>query len=480
MKWGWPLLLVLCLAACGRFQINIEVSPKPTLTLSPQATFTAERIPASPLPPTPSQTPAATPTPVPATPTRTPAPADTASPAPSLMPTLAPLPVNSDDPAFPALPPLEAGQVITLTTIQMMDETMGWGLEIGGHILRTRDGGLTWKSVTPPRGRYQPGGLFALDGEIAWASPYNLDATCTWTPAGCPEELPPVRTAFVWRTDDGGSTWRPSHPFSLGDRDGDTRSVLFYNPVALHFLDAQTGWLLVTVNHLMNQDFYRLYQTVDGGDTWNRLADNQFGPPFCTVYGLGFRDALTGWIGGSCVGLGLADEAHWGVYQTADGGQSWNWATLPPPANLPGGFSQYVYECGVETIDLIPPAAVGVEMACALRDKTSGYSAYRFYYLSPDGGSNWRDWQMTGAVDFLNHDSGWRQSANAVGGYDLEHSQDGGQTWALVKTVYWQGQLDFVSEQVGWAIARLGEATALLKTSDGGQSWAEIKPVAGP
>jgi len=119
-------------------------------------------------------------------------------------------------------------------------------------------------------------------------------------------------------------------------------------------------------------------------------------------------------------------------------------------------------------------------MDCALYDKASGHTPYRFYYLSVDGGQIWRSWRMTGAVDFVNIDLGWRLATDPVAGYELEQSRDGGLTWTVVKRVAWEGQLDFVSQQAGWVLARLDDASALLRTADGGVTWTEIKPQAAP
>jgi photosystem II stability/assembly factor-like uncharacterized protein len=108
------------------------------------------------------------------------------------------------------------------------------------------------------------------------------------------------------------------------------------------------------------------------------------------------------------------------------------------------------------------------------------YPRFSFYQFSPDNGQTWISWQMTGKVFFINPQVGWRLNKNGAGGFDLEQTRDGGQSWTKIKSVLWNGQLDFVSQDVGWAIARLEDATALLKTTDGGKTWAEIKPVVGP
>lgn len=430
MKKLFPLLLVFFLSACGDFQINIRIDNP----LPPSTTPTAA--PASALPAAPSATasPPATVTPQPSTPTVAAAPTS----APMLVtPTVA-------WPDLPTLPALAAGQPISLTHLAMMDETSGWAVEAGGRLVHTGDGGVTWQDITPPQGQYHAGGFFALDDVVAWATP---DQDCG--PTDCAGQL---TSAIVWRTIDGGRTWQAGQPFSLADADGFTAIIAYNDPVALQFLDAHNGWLLVTVNDQMFQSHYRLYRTADGGVAWERLLDRSNGPLFCSLFGLGFVDQQNGWLGSNCVGLGVQDEL-WDVYQTQDGGRAWSEARLLPPADLPAGFDQYPSECGASQAAIIPPGAVGLQMDCALYDKSSGYTPYHFYYLTADGGQTWRAWRMTGAVDFLNLDLGWRLTANATGGYDLEHSRDRGLTWAAIKTVAWDGQLDFVDERTGWAIA---------------------------
>jgi hypothetical protein len=50
--------------------------------------------------------------------------------------------------------------------------------------------------------------------------------------------------------------------------------------------------------------------------------------------------------------------------------------------------------------------------------------------------------------------------------------------------VHWDGQFSFVSDSLGWAVARAagntGTLIALVQTRDGAQSWVEIHPVIAP
>src|SRR5574342_147319 len=60
-------------------------------------------------------------------------------------------------PSGKPLPRLAAGEALTMTTINMLDETAGWGIGHGtsdphDHVLRPSDGGSTWQDVSPPAG----------------------------------------------------------------------------------------------------------------------------------------------------------------------------------------------------------------------------------------------------------------------------------------------------------------------------------------
>jgi photosystem II stability/assembly factor-like uncharacterized protein len=59
----------------------------------------------------------------------------------------------------------------------------------------------------------------------------------------------------------------------------------------------------------------------------------------------------------------------------------------------------------------------------------------------------------------------------------LERTQDGGATWETVRRVTWEdARFSFISDQIGWAVASIGDESALVRTVDGGQGWVEIKP----
>ena len=146
--------------------------------------------------------------------------------APSLatnVPTLTPSPVIVQASATP-LPPTatatlaptatstpnpNAGKPVTIKTIKMVDARNGWAVgQIAGMnsdlILFTRDGGMTWRNVSPAEAP-APAGL--TDRE---AVAFFLDANQAWMIYSDQAPQPGAGSSIVWHTTDGGQTWKAS------------------------------------------------------------------------------------------------------------------------------------------------------------------------------------------------------------------------------------------------------------------------------
>ncbi len=396
--------------------------------------------------------------------THTPQPTETPNPAAAQWTTFTPFPSPT------SIPTLQPGQPVGLTSLHMIDAAIGWGIEKSGHILRTRDGGLTWMDVTPPEGVYNQGGFFALDGMTAWANPFQKE---------CHTNCPPFQPfTTIWRTDDGGTTWQASEPLCLGGNCGYDYGInpAYYFTVQMQFLNKKTGWLLVTVQHIMFQDRYRIYHTSNGGLTWEFILDNMGGPMVFWATGLAFQDEQTGWFSISQVGGAEEPHPNWHIYKATDGGHTWNQTNLPEPAPLPETFAKNTYWCGASKVNALPPKTIDLTFYCDVY-LANARPRYDFHFHSFNSGETWTSWQETGGVSFINATEGWRLSARDIGEFNLEQTTDGGAHWAWIKTVQWGGSLEFVSKTEGWALATNGEVTALIHTKDGGQTWAEIKPI---
>lgn len=348
---------------------------------------------------------------------------------------------------------------------------MGWGsagdTSNAEHILRTTDGGNTWRDVTPIEARplrlCGPG-----SGTPAWA--FFLDENMAWVIYGIDSCLPTV----IWHTQDGGETWSESDPIPWD-------SSLYDKMI---FLDDQIGWLHIHLRPCgtMGCADDVLYATIDGGQTWQYLARTFDGLSSCVKSDLTFINAQTGWMAGHCVG-----SEQYFLQVTNDGGLTWQDMILPPPPDAPGLFEPAVSVCRIPQLKFLSSQDAVLALSCHYYNWSWRKS---WLYLTHDGGQTWVARQAPteeGALFFVDVNTGWWMSD--YGRYDkdehlLFRTQDGGQTWTLIKRLAWQGELNFLNAHEGWVAAQAcpqGNCmSALVKTTDGGVTWQEIHPQIAP
>ncbi len=436
-------VLILALAGCT---FTGQVAP----TVIPPANTPIPLTP-TPVPPTATMPPAITETPVPPT------------AAVESSPTLAPLTETPtiSVPSGPAIAHFAAGQDIAITSIHMLDATTGWAIGglvgVGDHVFKTNDGGNTWADVTPP----EP--IPAADARLS-AIGFFQDASAAWVTYSRMDMTPPTGEV-VWRTADGGQSWQPSYAL-------DTSGLMeVYVPSDLLF-SGQSGWLLTHVGAGMNHDYVALFNSTDGGVTWTRLLDpyNDGGIQSCRKTGIRFVDGQHGWLTGTC--SGVAPGVF--LFETADGGASWQAVTLPPPPASPTLFEDFSVGCGSSDPAIFDTQSVKLVVACDNYNQ-SPVATQSFLYSTGDGGLTWTVSSFPGGtLLMLDATTGWAFSR------DIYQTTDGGANWTKLTTVSWDAQFSFVSPQVGWAVARSGDLIALVTSANNGKTWAEIHPKVGP
>ena len=376
---------------------------------------------------------------------------------------------GTDGAGLEAIQRLTPGDRVSLRTVDMIDAGAGWAISEGAfdvddHILRTSDGGATWRDVTPPqpvRVDYSLGNaatLFALDTQHVWAIFYDRAMSAVAPPA------------YVWHSSDGGATWTKSAALEIAD-------AAFFAPTELTFVDAQNGWLMAHVDAGMMHDYVMVFATTDGGATWKRLVDptNQALVQSCGKTGIVFTDAKNGWITGDC--QGVQPGAPY-LERTVDGGATWESVTLPAPNGAPAAFEGAATACGLQDPPFVDAATTLMTVNCQNFD-TGAVAAY--IYRTADQGKSWFSRSLPAGFEqasFVSARLGWIVAGGDGGGegpFDIWQTFDGAQSFNRIETVDWSGELSFVTAREGWAVRKDSQgAGILMHTTDGGQAWTQV------
>ncbi|WP_291994718.1 YCF48-related protein [Candidatus Accumulibacter sp. ACC003] len=247
--------------------------------------------------------------------------------------------------------PLVNGRPIYLRSVAFATSRRGWAGTISAEqvLFDTEDGGQSWRAVNnlPSDAPVKICGLSIVDENTVWASGTNE----------------PDDPARVMKTTDGGATWQV---FDMSANATLLVDIYFFNaergmvvggldrsgkgepsrsdvqPVILYTDDGGTTWrdrLAATVDeyprgewgwkiHWVNDDVGyvslenvnagAIAKSVDGGQTWVRLAIND-PQTNANLEGVGFIDENRGWVGG------WGDDTFTGGFTSAttDAGESW-------------------------------------------------------------------------------------------------------------------------------------------------------------
>jgi photosystem II stability/assembly factor-like uncharacterized protein len=278
----------------------------------------------------------------------------------------------------------------SLRGLDAVDDTTAWVSGDDGGVWRTTDGGQTWKDVRPDSGRVR----HFRDVEADSATTAQVLSIGT------------KGASRIFKTTDGGKTWKETFK--------STEKTAFYDCLAM-FPDGLHG---VAMSDPVDGKF-RVIATSDGGDSWDivnpkgmpRAKDGEFGfaaSGTCIVTA-GIKDA---WIASG----GTASR----VFHSRDYGQTWTVAPTSIPPNADGG--------GVFSL-AFRNAKVGLAVGGNFLEEDNGR---RMSARTGDGGTRWvRGGNLDGyrsGVSWVPHSP----SAIAVGPTGTEISTDGGRTWTTI------------------------------------------------
>ncbi len=364
-------------------------------------------------------------------------PTPTASLATTAVSTLAqPAPTRPAATAVPS-PTLPVVPDVALRSFEMVDAQNGWAAS-ETMVLRTVDGGVTWRNATPRDAPADLGAAFqvkAISPLAAWM--LLPDAAET-------------KKGTLFRTADGGQTWQASAvPFGGG-------WIQFQD-------DKKYAVLMADRGVAAGSQAVDLYQTGDGGATWGLVyhvdpenpADQ--GIPFGgDKSGVTFLDSAHGWV----TGFMPMDGATY-LYATQDGGKTWKQVQL----SLPAGWQQ-------AQIETKPPVFFGGKEG-VLPLQASTNVGQIVFYVTHNGGDAWQPMTPLKANGMVSIATA--SDIIVWNGGTLHYSPDAGQTWQdrtpnvdLSQSLI---AMQFVDRQTGWVLSQDASGTRFYRTSDGGLTW---------
>ena len=236
--------------------------------------------------------------------------------------------------------------VSPLSYLRFVDIQTGWLLQrrdpcpaiTCDDIYRTNDGGMTWRKLN-----LEPLSIYAIDA---------TDKQHLWATGG----------RVLLFSGDGGTTWTTRM---------ELKAVDWHSPMfqSIHFADTTHGWAFafdIASCSASNCDGYELYRTSDGGVTWSKLTtDGWRGLCGGILTEPRFVGSQSVWIGANH-GAGGAGN-RWGVLVSADGGASWT--------------------CHPSPLAFRTVQPLTASRAYAIAED----SADTHLMLSTDGGTTWRD-----------------------------------------------------------------------------------------
>lgn len=312
-----------------------------------------------------------------------------------------------------------SGVATSLRGLCAVSETCCWASGAKGTVIRTIDGGRSWRTVGPP------------DTEAADFRDLQAwdEFTALIMSAGDVDRL--------YRTEDGGSSWTLvyEHPEPGAFFDG-----MSFDPTG------RRGWLMGDpINgkvHLLTTD--------DAGKTWKQLPDSS-SPSVAdgiAAFAASGTNLLCPTKETVLIGMGGADAKSIAapqatVLMTTDSGQTWQNVTLPVRASQSAGVFS------ITAIASESPRLVVVGGDYLKPEQNTDNVA-----LSDDSGRSWRLPKISrpggfrSAVVSMMQDDG-NTLVIATGPSGTDQSTDGGDSWNEISRIGFN-TMSFVSPAIGW------------------------------
>jgi len=302
------------------------------------------------------------------------------------------------------------------------------------HIWRTLNGGKTWRLIYPMNTSENEIKIEIQDFQF-------INSLVGWV----------VTSGGIFKTEDGGKTWVRCLIPLLDYPQGLALKIRF-------FTNLKQGWVVGGIyRHVSDKELERgfpnnavsfdgksvlhaaVFHTTDGGRNWEQQT---FPLSIGRIYDINFVDDENGWVIGDV-----------GIFQTKNAGKEWKYVDLEKR----GSQEKYLKTTEGDSADPIYLVFSGLHFGWL--SYTNGYVA-----KTTDGGKTWTDllrpdsvWQSP-AYDtffqklyFINSSQGWGLGADG----SIYETKDSGNAWIKKNTNIKAEDLGFGSNQV-FAVSREG------------------------
>jgi photosystem II stability/assembly factor-like uncharacterized protein len=299
-----------------------------------------------------------------------------------------------------------------LRGVSAVNARVAWASGSGSTVLRTEDGGASWKKLTVTSDKLDFRDIDAIDEKTTYVlSIGNGDAS------------------RIYKTTDAGAKW------NLQFRNDDPKAFLD----AMSFWDADHG---LVIGDSVDRQFYIL-MTSDGGRHWTRIPPNTLPPAQENEGAFAASGTNIAVYGHNHAWIGLGAAARGRVLRTTDGGRSWKVFDTPVKSGQSSGIFSICFR----------DARHGVIVG---GDYQKEHEASDNLAVTSDGGRTWK--LVTGLTGFRSvvaYVPGTRTLV-AIGPGGADYSLDDGHTWTPITGPGFDTFSFARGGKIGWAAGARG------------------------
>jgi photosystem II stability/assembly factor-like uncharacterized protein len=282
-----------------------------------------------------------------------------------------------------------SGVTARLRGVSAVSERVAWASGSGSTVLRTDDGGNTWRKLTVTNDVLDFRDVDAVDANTAYVLSIGNG------PA-----------SRIYKTTDGGANW------ILQFRNKDPRAFAD----AMSFWDADHG---IVIGDSVDGKFWILI-TSDGGHAWSRVPADKLPPALVNEGAFAASGTNIAVQGKNYAWIGLGAAARARVLRTTDGGQTWKVFDTP----LKSGESSGIFSVAFRD------SKHGIVVGGDYQKETEANDNLA---VTKDGGETWTLVSgLTGFRSVVSYLPGTRTLV-ALGPAGGDYSPDDGHTWTRLE-----------------------------------------------